>query len=71
MHCGVSSGLIEFVAAIDDAGIRKIKNRWRDTETRVLSDSQVESYFRYQDQPQLKQAEIELISSHLERSVKI
>ena len=48
----------------------RVKNKWRDTDTRVLTDSQLETYFRNQDQPELKLSEINLISSHLERCAK-
>ena len=47
----------------------KIKSRWRDTDARVLSTDQIVDYFDRQ-QPVLVRREIDLICSHLERSVK-
>ncbi|MEY2490449.1 MAG: hypothetical protein QOC70_2391 [Verrucomicrobiota bacterium] len=47
----------------------KIKNKWRDTDARVLSTDQIANYLDRQ-QPELVRREIELICSHLERSVK-
>jgi nuclease-like protein len=47
----------------------KIKNKWRDTDACVLSADQIADYFDRQ-QPQLMRREIDLICSHLERSVR-
>ena len=47
----------------------RIKNKWRDTDARVLTPDQISSYFD-QRQPELTRREIELIASHLERSAK-
>jgi hypothetical protein len=47
----------------------KIKNEWRDTNARVFTPDGLLRYIRNQ-QPQLTLNEIELIASHLERSVK-
>jgi hypothetical protein len=46
-----------------------IKNKWRDTDARVLSTDQMVDYLVRQ-QPELVRHEIDLICSHLERSVK-
>ena len=45
----------------------RVKDDWRDTETRVFTPEGLARYIRNQ-QPQLKKSEIELIASHLERS---
>jgi len=47
----------------------KIKNKWRDTDTRVFTPDGLLSYIRNQ-QPELTRNEIELIASHLLRSAK-
>ena len=47
----------------------RIKNKWRDTDARVLTPEQISSYFD-QRQPELTRHEIELFATHLERSVK-
>jgi hypothetical protein len=47
----------------------KIKNKWRDTDTRVFTPDGLLHYIRNQE-PRLIKREIELIASHLERSVK-
>lgn len=47
----------------------RIKNKWRDTDARVLTPEQIGSYFD-QRQPELTRNEIKLIASHLERSAK-
>jgi hypothetical protein len=51
------------------AGDWKIKNKWRDTDARVFSTDQIADYLDRQ-QPELVRREIDLICSHLERSVK-
>jgi Nuclease-related domain len=48
----------------------KVKNAWRDTDVRVLTARHVSSYFRRQDQPALTKRDIELICSHLKRTVR-
>ena len=47
----------------------RIKNKWRDTDARVLTPEQISSYFE-QRQPELTRREIELFATHLERSAK-
>jgi Nuclease-related domain. len=47
----------------------KIRNEWRDTDARVFTPDGLSRYIRNQ-QPRLTCKEIELIASHLERSVK-
>ena len=49
----------------------KVKNAWRDTDVRVLTANGVANYFRNQDQPELTGREIELICSHLRRTVRV
>jgi hypothetical protein len=53
------------------AGDWKVTNNWRDTDTRVLTVAQIPSYFRSRDQPELTGSEIDLICSHLKRSVRV
>jgi hypothetical protein len=64
--CGLYKWVTPLVVFVGDW---KIKNKWRDTDTRVFSTDQVVRYFEDQ-QPELKRSEIRLIASHLERSVK-
>lgn len=47
----------------------KIRNKWRDTNVRVFTPERLLDYIRDQ-QPQLTRSEIQLIASHLERSIK-
>jgi hypothetical protein len=47
----------------------KIRNKWRDTNVRVFTPERLLDHIRDQ-QPQLTRSEIQLIASHLERSVK-
>ena len=47
----------------------KIRDEWRDTDTRVFTPDKLLRYIRNQ-QPRLTGNEIELIASHLERSAK-
>lgn len=47
----------------------KIRNEWRDTDARVFTPDGLLRYVRNQ-QPRLTRNEIQLIASHLERSVK-
>jgi hypothetical protein len=48
----------------------RVKDSWRDTDARVLTVKQIPSYFRTHDQPELIRSEIDLICSHLKRSVR-
>ncbi len=47
----------------------KVKNAWRDTHVRVITANDVGGYFQRQDQPELTRREIELICSHLKRTM--
>ena len=47
----------------------RIKNKWRNTDARVLTVDQVSRYFE-QLQPALTRTEIKLIATHLERTAK-
>ena len=47
----------------------RVKDEWRDTDTRVFTSDRLVHYIINQ-QPQLKRGEIELIASHLERSAR-
>jgi len=47
----------------------RIKDDWRDTDTRVFTPHRLARYIRNQ-QPILKRGEIDLIASHLERSAR-
>lgn len=47
----------------------RIRNRWQQTDARVLTPEQIGRYFE-QLQPELTRNEIDLIGSHLERSAK-
>jgi Nuclease-related domain len=64
--CGIYQPVKPLVVFVGDW---KIKNRWRHTDARVLSTDQITDYFDRQ-QPELMRREIDLICSHLERSVK-
>jgi hypothetical protein len=57
------------MAIVVFVGDWKIRNDWRDTNTRVFTPDGLLRYIRDQ-QPQLKRNEIELIASHLERSAR-
>lgn len=47
----------------------KVRNEWHETDTRVFTPDRLARYIRSQ-QPRLTCKEVELIASHLERSVK-
>lgn len=47
-----------------------VNNGWHDTDTPGITASQLEPCFRNQDQPELTDAEIDLIGSHLEGCAK-
>ena len=64
--CGRREWVTPIVVFVGDW---KIRNDWRDTDTRVFTADRLARYIRNQ-QPRLKHSEIELISSHLERSAK-
>jgi hypothetical protein len=61
--------LVATLATLPFVGDWKIRNDWRDTNTRVFTPDGLLRYIRDQ-QPQLKRNEIELIASHLERSAR-
>jgi hypothetical protein len=65
-NCGIDRWVKPIVVFVGDW---KVKNRWRDTEARVFSTDQIVDYFD-RLQPELVRHEIDLICSHLERSVK-
>lgn len=64
--CGIDRWVSPLVVFVGDW---RIKNRWRETDARVLTANQVPGYFSDR-QPELTRAEIKLIASHLERSAK-
>ena len=64
--CGRREWVTPIVVFVGDW---KIKNKWRDTNVRVFTPDRLLDYVR-QQQPLLTRKDIELISSHLERSVK-
>ena len=64
--CGRREWVIPIVVFVGDW---KIRNKWRDTNVRVFTPDGLLHYIRDQ-QPQLTRSEIQLIASHLERSVK-
>ena len=49
----------------------KVKDKWRDTDVRAITADGVARYFDRQDQPELTKGEIELICSHLKRTVRV
>ena len=57
-------------AVVVFVGDWKVKETWKTTDARVVSQSQLLRYFEQQDQPLLTRSELKLIASHLERSVK-
>ena len=48
----------------------RVKDKWRDTDVRAITADGVGRYFDRQDQPELTTREIELICSHLRRTVR-
>jgi hypothetical protein len=64
--CGLNRWVKPLVVFVGDW---KVKNKWQNTDARVFTTDQVGDYIRRQ-QPELTKREIELISSHLERSAK-
>lgn len=66
-HCTMDQWVKPVVVFVGDW---KIKDDWRNTDARVFSTDQIVDYFERQ-QPELLRHEIDLICSHLERSVKI
>ena len=65
-NCGRREWVMPIVVFVGDW---KIKNKWRDTNVRVFTPDRLLDYIRDQ-QPQLTRTEIQLIASHLERSIK-
>ncbi|MDQ6654838.1 MAG: hypothetical protein M3Y80_03375 [Verrucomicrobiota bacterium] len=64
--CGVERWVNPLVVFV---GNWRIKDRWQNTDARVLTPDQLMRYFS-QRQPELTRSEIRLIASHLERSAK-
>jgi hypothetical protein len=65
-NCGRRQSVTPIVVFVGDW---KIKDEWRDTDARVFTPDGLLRYIRNQ-QPRLTRKDIELIASHLERSVK-
>jgi hypothetical protein len=65
-NCGRREYVTPVVVFVGDW---KIRNKWRDTNLRVFTPERLLDYIRDQ-QLQLTRKDIELIASHLERSVK-
>ena|SRR5438034_1393240 len=65
-NCGRREWVTSIVVFVGDW---KIKDEWRDTDTRVFTPEGLLHYIRKQ-QPRLTGNEIELIASHLERSAR-
>ena len=65
-NCGINRWVTPLVVFVGNC---TIKNRWRDTDARVFTADQVARYI-HEQQPELMRREIDLICSHLERSVK-
>jgi hypothetical protein len=65
-NCGINRWVRPLVVFVGNC---TIKNRWQDTDARVFTADQVARYIREQ-QPELVRREIDLICTHLERSVK-
>jgi Nuclease-related domain len=64
--CGINRWVTPLVVFVGNC---KIKNRWHDTDARVFTADQVARYI-HEQQPELTRREIDLICTHLERSVK-
>jgi hypothetical protein len=65
-NCGMYQWVKPLVVFVGD---HKIKDTWRDTDARVFTVDQVARYI-HEQQPELKRSEIQLISSHLKRTVR-
>jgi len=65
-NCGGREWVTPLVVFV---GEWRIKDDWRDTDTRVFTPHRLARYIRNQ-QPILKRGEIDLIASHLERSAR-
>lgn len=65
--CGRHQWVKPLVVFVGDC---KVKETWRTTDARVVSESQLLRFFDRQDQPELTRSDIQLIASHLERSAK-
>lgn len=65
-NCGLNCWVNPLVVFVGDW---RVKNRWRETDARVLTADQIGRFFD-QRQPELTKNEIKLIASHLERSVR-
>jgi hypothetical protein len=65
--CGRRERVTPLVVFVGDW---RIRDDWRDTDTRVFTPDGLARYIRNQ-QPTLKRSEIDLIAPHLERSAKV
>jgi hypothetical protein len=65
-NCGIYQWVKPLVVFVGDW---QIKDRWLNTDARVLTTGQLVRFFEIQ-QPVLTRSEIKLIASHLERSVR-
>jgi hypothetical protein len=65
-NCGMHEWVWPLVVFV---GNWRVKDNWRDTDTRVFTPDRLADYIRKQ-QPRLKRSEIDLIASHLERSAR-
>ena len=65
-HCGFSQWVTPLVVFV---GNWRVRNDWNDTDARVLTLDRLLPYLSNQ-QPRLIRREIDLIASHLERSVR-
>jgi hypothetical protein len=65
-NCGIDRWVKPLVVFVGNC---TVKNRWQNTDARVFTADQLARYIQEQ-QPELVRREIELVCSHLERSVK-
>jgi hypothetical protein len=65
-NCGIFQWVKPVVVFVGD---HKIKDTWRDTDARVFTVDQVARYI-HEQQPELRRSEIQLIASHLKRTVR-
>lgn len=65
-NCGLYEWVWPLVVFVGDW---RVRNRWHTTDARVFTPDKLVRYIADQ-QPRLKRSEINLIASHLERSVK-
>jgi hypothetical protein len=65
-NCGINRWVTPLVVFVGNCTIKK---SWGNTDARVFTADQVARYI-HEQQPELMRREIDLICSHLERSVK-